>query len=738
MKRFCKRGLCLLLTLALCAGLLAAFSVSASAETLEERQQAVVATALAYFDRGQGIQYDGTTIVDGVGRGSGGKTRSTNQEPPEYGTPHETLYSVCSDFAHQVYWEAFHYQLMGSAGNCWTGGLCDVKETDPMYVYRYTKDSGKDVQEAIHEMFALAQPGDVFSTYSTAGHTMVYVGDVYGDGVKYLAHCFGSGFKMDTGKDSREYPDKNGPDVDKRYGANSYKDANGGAIRLTPNAEEHFIKSYGKGNQVKMSVVRPLNKMTDAEYPILPATKYRMTHPRLSIERIVEEKTRFTSAVKGETLTLSITLSNSSKQDYTVPVTEKIPAGVTVKKAFEGSKTAGDAMTWNVELKAGDKKTFTCTYEVTADRGATISFGGSSVGDIPSNTIPVTVAGAKLNDAEKAKLADLAAGNFDALKGTKDAELGNAVYQKILGLNVQFPTAKEIWANGTETHTFKNDSKIPVIKDKDPGSPMMVPTFHGGRAVWNEWGHERMNDPRDMHVEPGDVIVRVSTPQGIAKTNTLVYLGGGKYLGRDDSGKIELKEEPDFVKSLTFDLFYCLRPSLAYDDLHTLPAVAAPAESKFKFTDVKESDWFYTYVKDLVEDGTVNGMTETTFVPNGTLTFGQALKLITLAVGEKEQEKTGPHWASGYLSLAKSKAWLGEDLSLDGTVTRLQFCRIAAKAKGLTEHPEKNPFTDTFDADVLALYKAGVINGMTATEFKPDGLLTRAQIAKIIWTLRKV
>ena len=68
----------------------------------------------------------------------------------------------------------------------------------------------------------------------------------------------------------------------------------------------------------------------------------------------------------------------------------------------------------------------------------------------------------------------------------------------------------------------------------------------------------------------------------------------------------------------------------------------------------------------------------------------------------------------------------------------IELCRIAAKAKGLTEQPASNPFTDTDDKDVLALNKAGVISGMSATEFKPNGLLTRAQIAKIIWTLRKV
>ncbi len=196
-------------------------------------------------------------------------------------------------------------------------------------------------------------------------------------------------------------------------------------------------------------------------------------------------------------------------------------------------------------------------------------------------------------------------------------------------------------------------------------------------------------------------------------------------------------EEPELVQCLSFLAFYSLRPTLVYDDIHS-GSPSVPAASGLKFTDVKESDGFYTYVKDLVADGTVNGMTETTFVPNGTLTYGQALKLIALGVGEKEPAKSGSHWASGYASLAKSKGWLAEDVNLDGTITRLALCKIAAKAKNLTAQPDSNPFKDTSDKDVLALNKAGVINGMTATEFRPEGLLTRAQISKIIHTLRKV
>ena len=38
------------------------------------------------------------------------------------------------------------------------------------------------------------------------------------------------------------------------------------------------------------------------------------------------------------------------------------------------------------------------------------------------------------------------------------------------------------------------------------------------------------------------------------------------------------------------------------------------------FTDVAETDWFYDVVLQLAKNGIVNGMTETTFEPQGTLT----------------------------------------------------------------------------------------------------------------------
>ena len=758
MKAFCKRGLCLSLVLLLCAALLPV--TGASAETLEERQQAVVDVAWAYYDKGHSVQYDGTPMVDEIDRSNLGKSRSTNEVSPEYATPNETMFTVCSDFAHQVYWEAFRYQIIpgGTAGSCTTSTLMrfgteeDSVPNNPISVYHWEKDkdTGVSTPESIDKLLPLCQPGDVITvirknkTGEIHGHTMLYVGDVFGDGTGYLLHSTGSRYSVGKKHDVREYRkgDTSIP-IDERIGKSVLTDSGGGSINLS--AAKKKLHGYDK-NAIKMNIVRPLVSMSDSQYPITAATRYRMRHPRLAIDRTLN-KTRFNSAYTGETVTMTLKLTNRSKQDYTVPVTEKAPVGAKIRTPFAGANLTGDTMTLDVALKAGEEKTLTAEYEITAKRGEKVVFDGGSVGDIPSNVIPIRVGGAKLNAEELSRLSNLASGDYDEIlqkeKPTKST-LADVVYHRILGLNVQLPgyqtiATKFIKETKTETdkltHVFLKPDEV-AAEDLD-AFRMLVPTLCYGSKLWLRYGSDRCSDPRDMHVEPGDVIVRSKDLADPAKSEQLIYLGGGKYLMLEKKNKLAIAEEPEFFKCMLTQVFYVLRPTLAYDDIHTASvSVELPAAKKLKFKDVKETDWFYSYVKALVEDGTVSGMTETEFAPNGTLTYGQALKLIALAVGEKEPAKSGSHWASGYLKLVKDKKWITKDVDPDGTITRLALCKIAAKAKKLTAQPESNPFRDTSDKDVLALYKAGVISGMSETEFKPDGLLTRAQISKIIVTLR--
>ena len=150
------------------------------------------------------------------------------------------------------------------------------------------------------------------------------------------------------------------------------------------------------------------------------------------------------------------------------------------------------------------------------------------------------------------------------------------------------------------------------------------------------------------------------------------------------------------------------------------------------FCDVYPEMWHHDYIKKLYEAEIVNGVEEFIFKPDDTLTWGQALKILTVAFERKQVAPTSSHWASGYVSHAKALGWIDGDCNPDKSITRVEFCRIAAKAKGLSDQPDTNPFSDTNDPSVLALVKAGVINGITENTFVPDRTLTRAQIAKIV------
>ena len=665
-----KRYVCLLLALMFFAGLLPV-QASAKETTVEERQKQAVAAALAYFDKGHSVQYGGKAINDYIHRYDGGKTRSTNNASPEYATPNETMYTVCSDFAHQVYWEAFRFDLLGKgAGYVWTNTLSGVREPEPvdpsdpdypnylikkrnagMLVWSYDPYStaGSPTAE-INEMYALAQPGDVFTAYGMrkengvlvgiGGHTMIWAGDVTGDGRPDIIHSGGRHMNIEKQIDKREYFSEEDPDYirDRDYYswvdpidfrdnyANFGSSTNGGSIRIA-DAQDYINERYVK-RSCRMSLLRPALVMTDETYPVRAASQYRAEHPGLTIDRTLS-KTRFNSAFPGETVTMTLKLTNNSArhagfisgsddpdfddgdsegtettlqntgasatvlaaahtkaalqskgESYTVTVTETVPEGAKLKTPFAGAKVTGETMTLNVPLAPGETRTLTAEFEVTAALGETVTFDGGFVGDIPSNTIPIRVGGRKLTAADTAKLAQVADGKYNALlsKEAPDNDtLADFVYGKILGVRLQLPRFTQIakltksvhTESGKMTYVFRSENEIAA--ENLTAYNMLVKTCWGGKYIWNQFGHERCSDPRDMHLEPGDVVVRsndlVSTA-GNKKCEQLLYLGNGKYLTCDEeTGSYPIVHEQEFFRCLFSQIFYVLRPTLVRGEL---------------------------------------------------------------------------------------------------------------------------------------------------------------------------
>ncbi len=578
MKRTLVRTAGLLLTLALCAGLLTALAPAASAVSLKEKQEAIIRTAFAYFDKGAPVQYDsmGLSVVS---KGKGGAIRSTHETAPEYATPDETMYSVCSDFTYQVYYDVFGYRVCGDAvTNCCAAMSKFDPEKDPIcaYIYNGHKDN-TPVAEALAKYMSMLQPGDIINTsgdIGSGGHAMLYIGDYFGDGNQYALHCGGSKYNTLLGEDIIECTPGMVEAVPGKINLSASKERNNGAILLSV-AVQHLLDYYAASPRV-FSVIRPLNVITDEEYPMKPAARGRLQFPRLVYNRTASPYTRFNDVEEGGAVTLKVELKNCSKEAYTVPVKEVVPDGLSVVKASDGAKVDGRNISWDVALGAGETKTVSYDCTVTAKRGSTITFAGGSAGTIPSNTLRIPVGGKHLTDAENAILADIPNGAYKPLyKGVTKEAFVPIVWQKILKMNVKLPTMRELVQNMLKKTEFGGKT-VYVVRDDLEGEwktcrDMLVPEFAGGFYYGEMDSLRRVLDLRCDYLQPGDVVYEIKSVKSPDKGQVMVYLGNGQFLRqvRTDGGAAVL-DWFELQRAHCYDLFFALRPTLAYDDVHTL------------------------------------------------------------------------------------------------------------------------------------------------------------------------
>ena len=582
MKKPLLRVCSLLLTIVMTAGLLPAFTAHASAATLEEKQAAILATAWAYYDKGRSVQYDSRGLCS-VSKGKGGVRRITMECAPEYATPDETLYSVCSDFTYDVYFDVFGYRILGDPVTNCTKNMAKLKMgEDPIVAYFYdhhTNPTKATLREAIADMMTYMQPGDIINTVGSVGgngHAMLYVGEVLGDGVKYLLQCGGGKYDVESGEDVVECSPGKLETIEGKITANASSQRNDGAILLSP-VEEFLNANYGddRANWGVFSLIRPLNVIKDAEYPMKPGAYSRLQFPRLVYNRTTSPYTRFTDVEAGGTVTLKVELKNCSQQAYTVPVKEVVPAGVTFVQASDGAQVSGNEISWDVSLNAGETKTVSYDCTVTAKRGETIVFANGKAGEIPSNSIRIPVGGKHLTDEENALLADIASGKYKSVyKNLERDKLATTVYRKILKLDVKFPTVK-----GTMKNMFKQvkvaKKNFYVFSDEledvwKPYREMIVPEFAGGFIYGEMDSLKRVLDLKCKYLRPGDVVYEVGTTKGSGKIEILVYLGNEKFLRqvRSDGGAAVM-DFFELQKAHTYQMFFAFRPTLAYDDVHT-------------------------------------------------------------------------------------------------------------------------------------------------------------------------
>ncbi len=188
--------------------------------------------------------------------------------------------------------------------------------------------------------------------------------------------------------------------------------------------------------------------------------------------------------------------------------------------------------------------------------------------------------------------------------------------------------------------------------------------------------------------------------------------------------------------------------------LHVMP-YSRSTRNKLKETDVMYVSRVMFFGKTKPDFNThesyMNGYTDGTFKPSGTMTRAEACTVVARLL-EKEENIAGTsnfadvkgHWAEKYIGLCEAKGLLASysgNFTPDTPITRAEFSELVyltglAQDKGITA-----TFTDVSEshpkyASIMAAAKAGLINGYKEADgtftFKPDNTITRAEVVTVI------
>ena len=172
------------------------------------------------------------------------------------------------------------------------------------------------------------------------------------------------------------------------------------------------------------------------------------------------------------------------------------------------------------------------------------------------------------------------------------------------------------------------------------------------------------------------------------------------------------------------------------------------------FVDVEENDWFYASVKYVVDNNLMNGISDSEFAPNDTLTRAMLVTVLYRNEGEPATNRSIPFadvdmgsYYGNAVSWAKQNGIVSgvteNSFAPDTNITREQIATIMfryAQYKGMNAVTleENLHFTDSSEISDYAVSAmnwavgTGLMKGKSATTINPKDNATRAEIAAIL------
>ena len=184
------------------------------------------------------------------------------------------------------------------------------------------------------------------------------------------------------------------------------------------------------------------------------------------------------------------------------------------------------------------------------------------------------------------------------------------------------------------------------------------------------------------------------------------------------------------------------------------------ADTKKDFADIK-GHWAEADIMSMVEKGVINGVSDTEFAPDRTITRAEFLALIVRVLGAEQVEYTDAYtdvsasdWYSKVVQTGKNLGIIDSAMTPDGTfapkanITREEMTSFIVRAyeyktKETTSETNIDAFKDKGDIApwatryVEGAYSMGIVNGKDAETFAPKASAKRAEAATIICRLLK-
>ena len=480
---------------------------TAKRDELNEKQAALIATATAYWLRGQRLQYADTRFTtSGSNYDSEFRWQSTVNTPEDC-TQTDWGYTNCAAFTYEVYYQTFGYKLPDNMYT--TANLAKYASSNGMEVFAYNRAKGStqteaEKQQVMEEFFSTLQPGDIICIRreNSSGHALLYIGN--GE----ILHS-GGGTYTYTGS----------------YGVESYE----ASIRRVRVENYFFNPNYTTGGDVfavatKLQIVRPLNVLTN---PINENTQNRLDNLDGIVAEKISSHVRAQTADKGEIITFTYALHNINSEDVTLKIKETVPSQL---EYISGGTQEGNQLSWIVSVPAHGRASVSYTAKVkdTVAYGTKIQSTESYVGGVRVKCEPITV-GKKLTPVQQSALID--AFNKAKTEGTSLTGLAlvNELYKQATGVENVFASTDFATVTRGENGCFKfymtySNKSIYQLNPAGSYAKLLVPSLYGGYRLWaSEFANDRTRLARVQDLQIGDVLL------GKTSSAELVML----YLGED-------------------------------------------------------------------------------------------------------------------------------------------------------------------------------------------------------------